>query len=275
MGAEKSIIGAIGCYEPGEANMAEIIFMIHGMFCGGWVWDNYRDYFENKGYRCRAVDLRFHDRSLQSPPHPRLAATGVLDYAADLAKEIHRLDSPPILMGHSLGALLAQILAAHGLGHALVLLTPAPPYGIFALRPSVIRTFSSHLIRWGLWKKPIHLSFAAAAYAVLNRLPRSERHRVYGRLGYESGRAAAQIGFWFLDPRHTTRVDETRIKCPVLVLAGGRDKITPASVARRVAAKYKTVSTYKAFDRHSHWMFGEPGWQETADFIYQWLRQVG
>ena len=252
--------------------MAETIFMIHGMFCGKWVWENYTGFFEQKGYRCLNVDLRFHDAPPRVFPDPRLGTTGVPDYLADLEETIRSLDRPPILMGHSLGALLAQILASRGLSRALVLLTPAAPAGIFALKPSVIRTLGGLLFRWGFWKKPVRLSFAAAAYAVFNRLPATECQQAYQRLVYESGRAAAQTGLWFLDPDRATRVDETRVTCPVLVIAGGQDKITPVPVVRRVAEKYRAVSTFKVFADHSHWLFAEPGWQEPAAFICDWLQ---
>lgn len=244
------------------------------MFCGRWVWDEYAGYFATKGYRCHAVDLNYHDRPPREPPDPRLGTTGVLDYAADLTEKIRRLDRPPILMGHSLGALLAQILAARGLGRALVLLAPAPPAGIFALRPSVIRTFAGQLIRRGFWRKPLHLSFAAATYAVFNRLPPAQAQVVYRRLVPESGRAAAQTGFWFLDPGQETRVDETRIRCPVLIIAGGQDKMTPLPVVRKIAYKYRDVATLKVFDRHAHWLTAEPGWQDIASAVHGWLQQA-
>ncbi len=255
--------------------MAHTIFMIHGMFCGRWVWKNYTGFFERKGYRCQAVDLRFHNVPPYDSPDPRLGTTGMLDYVADLEESIRCLNEPPILMGHSLGALLAQILAGRGLGRALVLLTPAAPAGIFTLKPSVIRTFWRQLFSWGFWKKPFRLTLAAAKHAVFNRLPPAEHERVFKKLVWESGRAATQTGFWFLDPAKTTRIDESQIKCPVLVIAGAHDKITPLTVVRRVADKYKTVSTFKVFAHHSHWLFAEPGWHNPAAFIYEWLQQDG
>src|SRR5438445_4111360 len=116
--------------------MTETIFMIHGMWGGPWYWENYRRVFEAQGYRCIATTLPYHDMDPQGVPDPRLGTASLLDYVDALALEIAQLDEKPIVMGHSLGGLLAQMLAARGLAKALVLLTPAAPAGVLALKPS-------------------------------------------------------------------------------------------------------------------------------------------
>jgi pimeloyl-ACP methyl ester carboxylesterase len=254
--------------------MVETIVMIHGMWGGSWYWENYKKFFEGKGYRCIVPTLRFHDMDPKAIPNPGLGVTSLLDYAKDLEEEIRGLDSQPILMGHSMGALLAQILGSRDLARALVLLTPASPGGINALTPSVIRSFQSVLMGYGFWKKPKRQTFKEAVYSMLQILPPEERRKVYDRFVYESGRAASEIGFWYLDPKGASKVDEKKVGCPVLVIAGSQDKITPASVVRKVAAKYGAVSTYKEFPNHAHWVIGEPGWQEIAEYASGWLNQV-
>lgn len=121
--------------------MTETIFMIHGMWGGAWYWDNYKSFFEAKGYRCVTTTLRFHDMDPKKIPNPQLGTTSLLDYAGDLEEEIQQLGVKLIVMGHSMGGLLAQILGSRGLAKALVLLTPAAPSGIMALKPSVIKSF--------------------------------------------------------------------------------------------------------------------------------------
>ena len=254
--------------------MAETIVMIHGMWGGGWNWENYQKFFEGKGYHCLTPTLRFHDVDPKAPPYPQLGITSLLDYAEDLEKEIRKLDTLPILMGHSMGGLLAQILGSRGLAKALVLLTPAPPHGIMALKPSVIRSFWSGFTKWGFWRKPMRQTFAEAAYSTMHLLTAEEQKRLFDKYVYESGRAACEIGFWFLDPKGAARVDESRVTCPVLVIAGAQDRITPASVVRKVAEKYKAVATYKELANHAHWVILEPDWQEIAENIADWLNQV-
>ena len=254
--------------------MAKTIVMIHGMWGGGWYWENYAKYFEARGYRCIRPTLRFHDMNPQEAPDPRLGTTSLLDYVADLEKEILELKETPILMGHSMGGLLAQILGSRGLARALVLLTTASPAGIIALKPSVIRSFWSMLMRWGFWKKPGRQKFEEASYSMLHLLPMEERKKTFERFVYESGRAASEIGFWLFDGRKAAAVDESKVTCPVLVVGAAEDRITPVSVVRHVAEKYGEKATYKEFGGHAHWVVAEPGWEEIAKYVKEWLDRI-
>jgi len=243
--------------------MSRTIVMIHGMWGSGAYWDNYRRFFEARGYRCLTPTLRYHDVPPHMPPHPELGTTSVLQYADDLQAEIEALDEPPILMGHSMGGLIAQILGARGLAQGLVLLTPASPAGIVAIRYSVIKSFRSGLLRWGFWRKPYRQTFDEAQYAMLHLLPPAEQRARYLEFGFESGRAAFEIGFWPFDARRATRVRSRDVRVPALVVAGQEDRITPASVVRKVARKYG--AEYVEFPHHAHWVVGEPGWEEIAE----------
>jgi pimeloyl-ACP methyl ester carboxylesterase len=257
-----------------ENTMTQTIVMIHGMWGGGWCWENYQRFFASKGYRCLTPTLRFHDVDPKAPPHPELGTTSLLDYAQDLEREIRKLDSPPILMGHSMGGLLAQILGSRGLAQALVLLAPAPPHGIMVLKPSVIKGFWSMLTRWGFWRKPMRQTFAEAVYSTMHLLSAEEQKRLFERQVYESGRAICEIGLWFLDPKGAAKVDETKVTCPVLIIAGSQDRITPVPVVRKIAQKYKAVATYRELADHAHRLLVEPGWQEIAEYISGWLDQA-
>ena len=254
--------------------MTETIFMIHGMWGGPWVWDNYKRFFENKGYRCVTPTLCFHDVDPRAAPNPQLGTISLLDYAKDLEGEIRQLGVECIVMGESMGGLLAQILGSRGLAKALVLLAPASPAGINALKPSVIKSFWSVQTSWGFWKKPMRQTYDEALYSMLHLLPADEQKATCDRYVYESGRAASEIGYWFLDPQKASKVDESKLTCPVLIIAGTEDRITPLSVVRQVARKYKAVSTYKEFENHAHWVVAEPGWQEIAEYTADWLGQV-
>ncbi|MEJ2634735.1 MAG: alpha/beta hydrolase, partial [Calditrichia bacterium] len=101
-------------------DMSKTIFMIHGMWGTPWYWEYYRNYFKEKGYQFLTPTLRYHDMNPGDLPDPRLGTTSLLDYAADLEREIGQLDEKPIIMGHSMGGLLAQMLGSRGLGQSLV-----------------------------------------------------------------------------------------------------------------------------------------------------------
>lgn len=253
---------------------AETIFMIHGMWGGAWYWAGYQDMFEAAGFHCVAPTLPYHDMDPRGTPDPCLGTTSLLDYADFLEKEIGKLGTKPILMGHSMGGLLSQMLGARGLAKALVLLTPASPSGIIALTPSVVRAFWSIQTTWGFWKKPMRQTFGEAAYSMLNLFPEQEQREIYDRFVYESGRAAYEIGYWLLDSRKASSVDAFKVACPVLVIGGAQDRITPASVVRKVAKKYQDVSTYKEFENHAHWVIGEPDWEEVAEFALSWIQSL-
>jgi len=254
--------------------LAQTIMMIHGMMGGGWYWENYKSYFEGKGYRCITPTLRLHDMDPRGTPDPALGTTSLLDYASDLIQDIEKLSEKPVIMGHSMGGLLAQIVGSRVPAEALVLLTPASTAGINILKPSVMRTFLRTQLKWGFWRKPMRLTFGDSTYSMLQLFTPKEQRAIYDKFVYESGQAAFEMGFWFLDRRNASRVDESKITCPVLVVAGALDKITPHSVVQKVAEKYRHVSTYRLFGKHSHWVVSEPGWEEVVDYVSGWLEQV-
>ena len=251
--------------------MTNTIVMVHGMWGGSWCWDNYRTFFEQRGFRCLTPVLRHHDVDPQAPPEAALGRVSLRNYADDLETFVREQPETPIIMGHSMGGLLTQMLGARGLGKALVLLTPAAPAGLNSLSYSVIRSFWGILSKWGFWRTPHRISFSAASYAMMHRLSPEQRQAEYAKLVYESGRTAAEIGFWPFDLRGATRVDAAAIACPMLVIGAAEDRLTPASLIRKIARKYAHVATYREFAGHTHWVIGEDGWEDIAEAVRQWL----
>jgi len=254
--------------------MADTLVMVHGMWGTPSHWDNFREFFEGRGYQCLTPTLRHHDVEHQGTPDPSLGRTSLLDYAEDLEKLIRGLQGKPVVMGFSMGGILAQILASRGLAEAVVLLSPAPPAGINALKPAIIWEFRSAILRWGFWRKPFRLPFRETSSAMLNEVPAESRKGIYDGLVYESGRAACEIGFWFLDPKGALKVDVSKVTCPVLVISGGKDREHPISVVRKIAKRYERVATFEELPGHGHWLIGEPGWQKIAERIDEWLRRT-
>ncbi|GAB4399379.1 MAG: hypothetical protein OHK0053_19440 [Microscillaceae bacterium] len=253
--------------------MSRNIVMIHGMMQTPLCWNNYQPELEKAGFICQAPALRFHQLSQKEAPDARLAETSILDYVADLEKEIDKLAEPPILMGHSMGGLLAQILAARGKAKALVLLTPAPPHGtVLVSPPSSLRSFSEVLQKWKFWQKPFRLSFEKAVYSVMHLLPEEEQKAQYQNLVYESGKALFEIGMSPLDGKKASRVNPEAISCPVLVISGKEDRIVPASVVKKIARRYPQA-VYWELEDHAHWVLGEKGWEEIVTKIIAWVKE--
>ncbi|MCK9196153.1 MAG: alpha/beta hydrolase [Syntrophales bacterium] len=250
-----------------------VVVMIHGMFVGPWCWDSYRNYFEQRGYRVITPTLKYHDRPLSSPPNHLMMETGILDYVADVEKEIRTLDQKPIIIGHSMGGLIAQILASKGLARATILIAPAVPRGINPISWTGIKSFWMNRQRFGHWREPLRPTFEGALYSFLYLMPPNEQKKVFDKLTYESPRAAWEISFWYFDSHKATYVDESEVTCPILTVVGAQDRLTPPSIAKKIHKKYKSVSTYREFDRHSHFIIAEPGWEEVAQFIEAWIAE--
>ena len=246
------------------------IVFIHGMWCGPEVFEPYRKFFTERGYHCHLPALRLHD--IKNNESTALGRLSLLDYAADLEAFIRTLPQQPILIGHSMGGLLAQILCARQLAVSAVLLCPASPSGVHGLTASIVRSFFSVMTRWGFWKKPNKLSPAAARYALFNRLPADSAENAYQQMRYESGRAAFEIGFWLLDRNKASQVDNRKVRQPMLVISGADDHITPAAINKKVANRYDQAE-YRCYPNHAHWLIAEPGWQSIAGDIAGWLEQ--
>jgi non-heme chloroperoxidase len=244
------------------------VVMIHGAFCGPWSFDAFRVPFEEAGYVVHAPTLRHHEHGREPPA--ALGKVSLTDYAADLEKLIAGLDGVPILVGHSMGGLLAQMLAAKGLARALVLLAPSAPWGtlpstVFEIASSQTLLFASGDYRGQL----IQPSYAIASAHSLDKLDAAERSRVYARFVPESGQATFEIMSWSFDMRRAALVRARDVTCPVYCLVGSDDKINPPSTVARVAQRYR--GRVETFEGHSHWLIGEKGCGKIAARALAWL----
>ncbi|MCF6277933.1 MAG: hypothetical protein L3J16_04190, partial [Anaerolineales bacterium] len=170
--------------------------------------------------------------------------------------------------------LLTQIIGSRGLGSVLVALTPAAPVGVFPITPSVLRSFFSILTTWGFWQKPARQTFNEARYSMLNLLPPEKQKAEYEKFVHESGRMIASVGLWMLGGGLDGRVDAAKVTAPLLIVGGGKDRITPVWVTRQIAKKYKHAA-YKEFPNHAHWIVSEPDWEEVAEYVNGWLEKQG
>jgi pimeloyl-ACP methyl ester carboxylesterase len=141
------------------------------------------------------------------------------------------------------------------------------------LKWSIIKSFWSKFT-WNFWKRSHRPTFDEAVYSVLYKLKKKNQKEIFDKYVYESGKVLFEIGFWFLDFNRATKVDESQIRCPVLVVSGAEDRITPPPVVKKIAKKYKTVATYKSFSNHGHWVLGEPGWEKIAEYVADWLAAI-
>jgi pimeloyl-ACP methyl ester carboxylesterase len=241
--------------------------MIHGAFCGPWSLDGLKRKFEDAGYAVTAPCLRFHE----GKPPPALGTTGLGDYAADLEEELKALEQAPILVGHSMGGLLAQQLAARNEVKALVLLAPSAPWGIPPTTLFEIGAAQALHLHPGYWNRVLEPNRDVALAHSLDKLPRHMRDAIYDRLVPESGRATFEIMNWGLDLNHASGVDAEQVTAPLLFLTGSDDRINPPTTVARIAALYGNRATHEVFDGMGHWLIGEPGWEKLAERALIWL----
>jgi pimeloyl-ACP methyl ester carboxylesterase len=244
------------------------VILVHGAFCGGWAFEHFRAPFEAKGLATLTPDLRGHE------PGARASATvgvSMADYAADLAALIARETAPPIVIGHSLGGLAAQMAAARAPVRALVLLAPSSPWGVAGGTVEEAVSAVSLYALGPFWTQAIEPDFGAAKGYSLDRMPETERRAVFSRMVPESGRALWETLNWWLDPLMTTSV--AAIEAPVLAIAGERDRVHPPATVAQIADRYGGVT--QVMTGMSHWLIGEPGWEQVAEVVLAWLEETG
>lgn len=251
--------------------MGQPLVLIHGMWCNTRHLARLDELFSARTYDCHRPSLPHHEPAAGQAD--AVAALSLKEYVHHLKNHIAALNlsRPPVLVGHSMGGLVAQQLAAEIPTAALVLLTPAPPAGINAVVPRVIRW--SLLLRWGFWKRPLHLSPERARRYAVNGLHSSHQEKLISSLVYESGRVLSEIAFWWADAARAARVDATAVKCPVYVVSAGQDWLTPSSVVKKVAARY-AKSTHRHWPGRSHWVIDDLDTEDMVHEIDGWLRPI-
>jgi pimeloyl-ACP methyl ester carboxylesterase len=219
-------------------------------------------------------ELRYHDQGPGQPADPRLGQTGLADYVADLSGLIAGLAQPPVLLGHSMGGLLAQLLAAKGLARAIILLTPAPPWGMLPASENEIAAAMGLMSIGPFWGQSLNAAFEIAAENSLNCLSPARQREVFAQFVPESGQALFESLFWMFDRGRASYVNAVMVDCPVLAIAGGRDKVISPAAVRNVADKYLDQATYLEFADMGHMLLLEDGWPSVADACTGWLENI-
>src|SRR5271165_261347 len=112
----------------GEPSRRPALLFVHGAFCGSWVWsEHFLPFFADRGWRCIAVSLRGHGKSAG---RERLDSFGIDEYVADAASAAAGLDHPPVVIGHSMGGLIAQHFVQKHRASGLALLAPTSLAGL-------------------------------------------------------------------------------------------------------------------------------------------------
>lgn len=240
--------------------------MVHGAFCGGWCFDDFRRPFETAGWAVHAPDLPGHAPGARGSD---VAGLSLRDYAAATVRTAAALPAPPVLVGHSLGALVAQLAAARAAVVGLVLLAPSPAWGQPMTSPGELAAGGAVLASQGLFAgQSVAPDYGVVRAYTFDRLDEARSRALYARMGPESGRALSEALNWWLDPLMAAHVPDLA-GVPALVLGGGADRVHPPAAVEATAARLGAPCLI--LPGLSHWCLGEPGWETTAQTALGWL----
>lgn len=243
------------------------LLLVHGFMVGAWWFERFQTLLADRGWSSWAVNLRGHDGRRWEGALGRVT---VADYASDALAAARALAerhgvARPVVLGHSMGGLVAQKVAEAGMASAAVLLCPAPPRRILFVTPKMLLGELPHL--WAtIRRRPIAPRRAEFAHMNFNRIPRDEWDALFARTVADSSTAGSELLF------SRVAVDASRVRCPVLVVGTSDDRFFPPAVVRRVAERYGAELMELA--GHAHFLFFEPGWEGSAARIEGWLART-
>ena len=256
-----------------SAQPAPSIVFITGAAVTTSCWDEWRHFFESEGYACYAPAWPHKDAPAavlrRQHPHSPIAHTSLQDVLRVYTDFIAHLPARPIVIGHSYGGLLVQLLLQQEAVAAGVAIESAPPRGVVAWSWTLLRSVWPMLGVFSSLKTTFLPSFAQWQYAIANGLPLPAQLAAYERLAApESKRVVRQA----LSRRAS--VDFGRPHAPLLFLAGGADRIMPAVLNRANHRRYRhaaSITDYHELPGRSHAMLGQPTWPEDAAYVLRWL----
>lgn len=256
-------------------NTKTVVF-ITGAFVSHNGWNEWKTYFENKGYttynpawpfkNAPAAELR--NRQPNDTDLAALTLTELVDHYANFVKS---LPEKPIIIGHSLGGLITQILVNRDLAAAGVAIHPVPPQGVIPYEFSFLKAGYKVLGLFSSVKKTYLMSLSDWQYAFTNGMTLEEQKKTWAENVVPESKTVGRGGL-----TSAAAVDFKKAHAPLLITSGEKDNIIPASMNLRNFKAYKnngSVLDYKEFPGRNHYVLGQPTWTEDADYILEWLNK--
>lgn len=257
------------------------LMLIHGAWLAANSWDNFAGYFEERGFAVSAPEWpRKHgDVAALREDAEEIEGLGLDEIVDHYEEKIRALDEAPVLVGHSFGGLIVELLLDRGLGRAGVVMSPAPPKGIIVLPFSSLKVASSALAHPSTRRGIVTLSLEEFTYGFVNTFSPEEAAAAYelyavpetGRIFYEAG-----LANFHLDPPSEVHFKNDD-RAPLLIVGAEKDHTVPASVSRKQYEKYErssAITEYVEFAGRPHLIMAADGWEEVVASIDGWLERI-
>ena len=266
--------------EAANASGTTPVVFIHGLWLLPSSWANWADFFKHAGYAPLTPDWPDDPATIgEARANPDVLAKKTLKQVADHTTEIiDALDKKPVVIGHSTGGLLAQMLAGRGLATATVAIDPGVFRGVLPLPGSVLKGVGPLLINPLTRGRAITLTFDQFKYGWANALDDKEAKELYDTFHVAgSGIALVQMGNANLNPWTQSKVDtKNPDRGPLLILDGEKDHTVPWAIAN---ASYKrqrrnpSVTEIKKMPNRGHSLTIDHGWQEVAQTAIDFVKR--
>jgi pimeloyl-ACP methyl ester carboxylesterase len=267
--------------ESAAAERAPLMF-IHGAWLASGSWENFIGYFGRHGFPVSAPEWpRKEGKDVEElrEASDELAGLGLTEIVDHYESEIRALDEPPVLIGHSFGGLITELLLDRGLGRAGVALSPAPPKGILVLPFSSLKVASPALAHPSKWHGVVPLTLDEFTYGFVNTLSPEDAKAAYEKYPVpETGQIFYEAGFANFHLHPPTEIHfKSDERAPLLIVGAEKDHTVPASVAKKQYEKYEksdVQTDYIEFKGRPHLMMVAEGWEEIAGAIETWIESV-
>jgi pimeloyl-ACP methyl ester carboxylesterase len=265
----------------GRSSSKPTIVLVHGLWLTPRSWEGWIDRFQKAGYNVLAPSWPGLEGEVEAVRKNPSALKGLkLKTVVDhYDRIIRKLDAQPIIIGHSFGGLITQMLIDRGLGSAGILVDSAQTAGVPVLPFVTIRATLPILGNPFSYNRTTSLSPKQFNYAFTNELDAVESKKVYDRYSIPAANAILwDAALALLNPNGSSRVDYKKSdRAPLLFIAGSNDHLAPPAINKANVRKYVKNSTavtdYREFPNRTHHTVGQKGWEEVADFALQWANE--
>jgi non-heme chloroperoxidase len=256
------------------------IVFIHGLWIHSSSWQPWMDLFQQHGYETINPPWPGDSPTIEEcrADPQAIANRGVVEIANSYARVIGSLAEPPIVIGHSFGGLLTQVILGRGIAAAGIAIDPAPLKGVWQLPFSALKASLPVLGNPFNLKKAVSLSFNQFRYGFANAVPFDEAKELYNRWTIPAPcRPLFQAAFATVAGSETKVNTANSSRGPLLITGGEKDHIAPPVLGRASVKKYgsSVITDFKLFEGRGHSLVVDHGWKEVAEFSLNWIREHG